>query len=937
MPVNENLGRAVLDLATDNRELNKGLDKAGKRIDKFSARIGKVGTRMTAAITAPITAIGGAMLKASSDLQESVNAVNVVFGDSAQIIERWGRTAAQQAGLSQAAFNEAATTIGAALQNAGLAADEAAHASIDLTQRAADLASVFNTDVKQALGAIQAGLRGEVDPLERFGVAMNQAAVEAKALEMGLIDANEEMTAGQKTAARMQVIMEQTAQVAGDFGRTSNDLANGARVLKADLQNLAAQWGQALLPTASRFVEVARRVTTVLGGLSEESRALVMRIAGIAAAIGPTLIALSGLIKGFRMVGTAFKTIGTLIAGTWPWGILIAAVVGITVIVIRNWEEIKAATQNLWETLKSIFSNLKNGLVDMAKAIGLGIAGRFMSTFDRIGKMFRDFGSKAIDTLRNIFRPRRIAEIWSEGITDAFSDSYDAAGNELVKRSEELGESAKRSFSDGFGEIGELASRGFSAVKDATVDVGDSLRGVFEGGTGAVGGLIEEVRTLTRELEATGQGMQNTGAQAEEAARKVAQAGEAARKVSEAELAVGRGLHERLTEGRGTGQPGARPRLTAGEGLQERLTEGRGTGQPGRRSTPDGGGAAARGGGAAARGGATGADIGAMIGGGLESVAKALLNVAGKVLNAFKSALTGGELFQALTDKFNAILSEELGPAANALVNMLLPFLPTIREIAAVVNTVLVDVFEGLREAFIALQPGIQSVSIVIEAIGGLLKELAPTWQMLFGIVSDLLVPVFSILASVIRVVTPVIGILGEFMQFYADTVLAKLVIPVMLRLAAFIGALADRIAWVRGIVKDVFTAVANAIRNVVTLFQNIVDNPLNSSKWKAGTRSTSVSTEFTGRTYREHLRAMQEQTGDISDVDTESGDTGLDTGSGGGGRAAQYQQQRPITINVYASDNNFVGLDGGVAEFTKLIDEELSALSVLRPLEHHS
>ncbi len=61
-----------------------------------------------------------------------------------------------------------AVPIGALLQNMGMGLDATADNTTKLTQRAADMASVFNVDVSEALGAIQAGLRGEADPLERF-------------------------------------------------------------------------------------------------------------------------------------------------------------------------------------------------------------------------------------------------------------------------------------------------------------------------------------------------------------------------------------------------------------------------------------------------------------------------------------------------------------------------------------------------------------------------------------------------------------------------------------------------------------------------------------------------------------------------------------------------------------------------------------------------
>ena len=81
---------------------------------------------------------------------------------------RFGETSRTAVGLSQSAFNDLAVPLGALLSNVGLSADATAEQTINLTKRAADLASLFNTDVSTALEAINSGLKGEADPLEQF-------------------------------------------------------------------------------------------------------------------------------------------------------------------------------------------------------------------------------------------------------------------------------------------------------------------------------------------------------------------------------------------------------------------------------------------------------------------------------------------------------------------------------------------------------------------------------------------------------------------------------------------------------------------------------------------------------------------------------------------------------------------------------------------------
>ena len=122
-------------------------------------------------------------ISSASNLNEAMNASSVVFGDAAGVIQDFGETASSVAGLSAADFNQMAAQTGAMLTNFGIDAQTAAQDTIDLTQRAADMASIFNTDVADAMTAVQAGLRGESEPLRRFGVSLSQVSVEARSEE----------------------------------------------------------------------------------------------------------------------------------------------------------------------------------------------------------------------------------------------------------------------------------------------------------------------------------------------------------------------------------------------------------------------------------------------------------------------------------------------------------------------------------------------------------------------------------------------------------------------------------------------------------------------------------------------------------------------------------------------------------------------------------
>jgi hypothetical protein len=100
---------------------------------------------------------------AASDLAENLSKVNVVFGEGATAVEQFAKTAATALGQSQNAVLLAAGTFGTFGKAAGLSGQELATFSNDFTALASDLASFNNTTPEQAVQAIGAALRGDLN------------------------------------------------------------------------------------------------------------------------------------------------------------------------------------------------------------------------------------------------------------------------------------------------------------------------------------------------------------------------------------------------------------------------------------------------------------------------------------------------------------------------------------------------------------------------------------------------------------------------------------------------------------------------------------------------------------------------------------------------------------------------------------------------------
>jgi hypothetical protein len=246
---------------------SKGLRAAQYQLNKVSGNVANLGRNFTVAgaALAGITVGLGKSVKVASDLGESINAVNVSFGKSAKGILDFGKTASTTLGVSAVDFNNAAVRFSAFADRIVGSGGDAAGFIRDITTRAADFASVFNIDVAEALRVFQSGLAGESEPLKRFGINLLETEVKAYAVRAEIIKQGETLTEQQKVLARYGLLMESTNKTAGDFANTSGNLANGSRILSAQMTDLQGEIGQALLPALQRLLPTLRALVTEFG------------------------------------------------------------------------------------------------------------------------------------------------------------------------------------------------------------------------------------------------------------------------------------------------------------------------------------------------------------------------------------------------------------------------------------------------------------------------------------------------------------------------------------------------------------------------------------------------------------------------------------------------------------------------------------------------
>jgi hypothetical protein len=218
-----------------------------------------------------IVDFGKSSIRAASDYQESVNAIEVATGDAAAEIQRFGVSAASGIGMSMTAVNDAGVSFAGFAEN--INSSDVAGTFEQYITRAADFASVMNLEASRSLDIFQSALAGQSKPIRTFGIDLSAAAVAVHATAKGIGEIGRELTEGEKQQARFSLLMQETAEFAGDFTNTADDLANSQRILTAEWENAQVALGKGLLPVMEAAVPV---VIDLVQGIADMPNDLAM-------------------------------------------------------------------------------------------------------------------------------------------------------------------------------------------------------------------------------------------------------------------------------------------------------------------------------------------------------------------------------------------------------------------------------------------------------------------------------------------------------------------------------------------------------------------------------------------------------------------------------------------------------------------------------------
>ena len=309
-----------LRILSDEKNAVAGMGKANKAASGLAKGVGLLGGVFAAT---KILQFGKDAVSAAGDLEQSVGAIDTVFKGGAKEMHKFSAAAAQNVGLSKNEYNELGTLIGTQLKNGGTAMKDMGGETNKLIGLGADLSSMFGGTSKDAVAALSSALKGERDPIEKYGVSLNQAKIDAEAAALGFKKVGGTLSTEANQAATLSLIMKQTADAHGNFAKESNTLQGQQQRAAATWANITATIGGIFLPiVAKAFGFINSTVLPIIsnlvnnlgsGGMGGAFEMLGPAIATILTVMNPLSIVWQSLLPLLPQIITMFQTIAAVV------------------------------------------------------------------------------------------------------------------------------------------------------------------------------------------------------------------------------------------------------------------------------------------------------------------------------------------------------------------------------------------------------------------------------------------------------------------------------------------------------------------------------------------------------------------------------------------------------------------------------------------------
>ena len=376
----------AIKIIADAANAQKGLDATATSVEKAQKSLGKMVVPAAAALTG-IVALGTAAVKSASDQQQAFGALEAVYGKNADQVKKLAAGAATQVGLASADYAQLAAVLGAQLKGMGTAADELVPKTDELIGVGADLAATFGGTTADAVAAVSSLLRGERDPIEKYGIAIKQSDINAQLAAQGLGKLEGAAKTQAEAQATLTLLTQQSADAHGQFARESDSAAGASQTAAAQFENTKATLGTALLPVVATAAGMLGNLALKFGDNTTAIQIAIGVVAALSAGILVANVALKAYIVTTKLWEAAQKLATAASLGTR----LQLIALQVQIVAVTAAQKITAAASKAWAAAQWLVNAALTanpiGIVVVAIAAlvaGLILAYKHSETFRRI-------------------------------------------------------------------------------------------------------------------------------------------------------------------------------------------------------------------------------------------------------------------------------------------------------------------------------------------------------------------------------------------------------------------------------------------------------------------------------------------------------------------------------------------------------------------------
>lgn len=533
-----NGGDVIFNFKGDDKELQKATSKATSTLKGLSKTIGKVALAGGVALGGMFTGLVASSINARGKIEQSLGGINKLFGKSANEVIKNSQKAYKTAGISANQYMEQATSFSASLLK-GLNGDTAKAAKIADTaiKDMADNANTFGTSMESIQTAYQGFAKQNYTMLDnlKLGYGGTKSEMVKLVKESGVLGkASKDLTLKNfdEKVSFDQIILainktQQRLKITGTTAKEAGDTLQGSVAsLKASWSNLLSGMGgakeviESLKPVIKNVARIAKEAIKAIwdeikGMIAEalqpvsnwikEHQTLLTVLAGIVGSLTAAIVVYTiaqnaatialGIYNGLMGIAAAATTAFSAVLGflTSPITLVILAIgalITIGVLLVKNWDKVKAGLLNVWNGIKTGVSNGVNAVKGFFSNMGNhisekvnGIKGKLSEFGSRMKNLATQKIPQAINNVSNFFS-QLPGKIWTH-----LTNAYNRFKNFCINLANKAKEGAKKAV--------EAIKNGFTKLPGNMVNIGKNIvTGIWNGIGNMASWLFNKIKSF---------------------------------------------------------------------------------------------------------------------------------------------------------------------------------------------------------------------------------------------------------------------------------------------------------------------------------------------------------------------------------------------------------------------------------------------------------